>query len=88
MSGGRIEVTFVADYLATGGAERHAVTSRTDWTGPDSTCLFLRLKPGGALEALLDMPGLARLRLRDVARKSTSMPLPALPGISRRATAA
>jgi len=69
MSSGRIEVTFVADYLATGGAERHAVTLANGLDRARFEVSFMQLKPGGVLEALLDKPGLLRFDCVDVARK-------------------
>jgi glycosyltransferase involved in cell wall biosynthesis len=69
MSEGRVEVTFVVDYLAAGGAERHAVTLASGLDLSRFEVSFLQLKPGGALEALLDKPRLARFECVDVARK-------------------
>jgi glycosyltransferase involved in cell wall biosynthesis len=65
----RVEVTFVADYLATGGAERHAVTLANGLDRSRFEVSFLQLKPGGPLEALLEKSRLARFDCVDVARK-------------------
>jgi glycosyltransferase involved in cell wall biosynthesis len=69
MSTGRLAVTFVVDYLATGGAERHAVTLANGIDRARFDVSFLRLKPGGALEALIDPRLLSHFECIDVARK-------------------
>jgi glycosyltransferase involved in cell wall biosynthesis len=54
MNSGRIAVTFVCDYLSAGGAERHALTLTNGLDRGRFSVAFLRLKPGGPLETLLD----------------------------------
>ena len=69
MSGRRVEITFVVDYMATGGAERHAVTLANGLDRSRFDVSFIQLKPGGTLEGLLDRSNLAGFDCVDVARK-------------------
>jgi glycosyltransferase involved in cell wall biosynthesis len=69
MSAPPLPVTFVVDYLATGGAERHAVTLANSLDRSRFAVSFAQLKPGGPLLKLLDTGRLARNDCADVARK-------------------
>ena len=64
-----LAVTFVVDYLATGGAERHAVTLANSLDREGFAVSFVRLKPGGALEPLLDTRNLVAFECAEVATK-------------------
>jgi glycosyltransferase involved in cell wall biosynthesis len=69
MSAPPLPVTFVVDYLATGGAERHAVTLANALDRSRFAVSFAQLKPGGPLLALLDAGRLAGNGCAGVARK-------------------
>jgi len=69
MSASPLPVTFVVDYLATGGAERHAVTLANALDRARFAVSFAQLKPGGPLVSLLDVGRLESHECAGVARK-------------------
>jgi glycosyltransferase involved in cell wall biosynthesis len=64
-----IPVTMLVDHVIPGGAERHAVTLANSLDRSRFAVSFLRLKPGGGLEDLLDRDRLTASNCADVARR-------------------
>jgi glycosyltransferase involved in cell wall biosynthesis len=64
-----IPVTMLVDHVIPGGAERHAVTVTNSLDRSRFAVSFLRLKPGGGLEELLDRKRLVASASADVGRR-------------------